>query len=791
MANEPNLYRDDASNAKEFALTGKKVAKSEEKRPLTPTEKRVRAYWKEIERYKRATSAWMDEGKIIEQLYLDQDRLETSAVRRFALLWANVETLKPAVYAKLPVVQCSRRYRDRDPVARTAAELIERATNTGFELYDVDEVFQAVRDDRLLPGRGQVWVRYEATIEVDEGETLTGAQPQDLDKTKAEEPKPSERLTDERFCVDYVHWADFGHNVAPVWRDVWLVWRSVYKTKEEMATRFGDDIAAQVSYNAKVPANLPDRQVTGDSSQETADEFCRVVECWDKRARKVTWITEGHQGALDDGEPPINFSAFFPCPRPCYATKTSRSLIPRPDYVFYRDQAKEINDLTDKIGNMMEWLIVKAFVPAAPSRVADAIEETLRESSNRELFTQVESWQEWTEKGGAGKLIDWLPLDMIIKGIQSAIAAREQLIQDVFQITGISDILRGQTDANETLGAQELKAQTGSRRLRNTKDDLARMCRDTGRLCAEVVAEKFEPETIAALTGYRYQPAPAPQPGVQVIGGNGGPPLLPAPSLPGASPMPAGSPLPGLPVPAPVGLPQAVPGVPGLPGPTPPTSVQPSPEDGPKLTFGDDVMDLLRDDRLRSFRIDIETDSTGQADDMAEQQRATEFVTAVGGFMEKAATAMQTAPELAPVMSEMLEFTARRFRAGRGLEETIEKSFQELAKRVQTPADPQPTPEQLKAKADVEAQQQKMAADQQKHDQQMQAGQQKMLADQAIAAAKLAEIQAQAAAARELHEMRMAELVEEQELARIKEANAMQDAARRSAETANTDGRID
>jgi len=716
--------------------------------------KLVSQYWREIERYRRATSSWHEEGEQIERLYLDEDRTQNSA-RRFALLWANVETLKPAVYAKPPVVMCSRRYKDRDPIARIAAELMERATNTTFDLYNVDETFQMVRDDRLLPGRGQGWVRYEADIEQYEA-----------DAADDDEPAIHEKVTAERVCTDYVHWTDFGHNVAGAWNDVWLVWRAVYKTEDEVAARFGADKAAKLTYDAKAPISMSEK--SAGSMGEAAEDFCKIYEVWDKRRKLTSWITEGLRGQfIESGPPPVNFSNFFPCPKPCYATKTSKSLIPRPDYIYYRDQAKEINDLTAKIANMTDWLVVKGFVPGAPSRVSDAIEEVIRDKGNREVFTQVESWTEWTEKGGIAKLIDWMPIDMIIKTLQAAIQARTQLIQDVFQITGLSDILRGATDPNETLGAQELKAQTGSRRLRNTKDEVARFCKDIARLNAEVIAEKFEAETIAAITGYRYQP-PAPKPitlpglgmplasniipmpgvsqpqpsigsgqvqnrfgvepipgpmpgappvagGMQsqgMVGGNGDMNPAPADAMGGLNPPGAAAAPPGTPptlAPPPKAMTPPGIGAPAMP--QQPMGMDASQSQGQDMVFDDRVMKLLRDDRLRSFRIDVETDSTGQADEQAEKQAATEFLTATGAYMEKAVAAMTAQPEVGGLAGEMLMYVVRRYRAGRTLEEEIERTFGQLQQKALAVAQqgPKPDPEQIKAEAADKAMQAEMA----------------------------------------------------------------------------------
>lgn len=482
----------------------------------------LRRYWREIERYKRATEQWEQMGEKIVKLYLDEHRTHTSP-RRFALLWSNVETLKPAVYAKSPIVLCSRRYKDPDPVARKAAEILERAVNTSFELYGVDEVLRMVRDDRLLVGRGQAWVRYEADFEDGEG---------------------YEQLSGEKVCVDYLHWQDFGHNPARVWKDAWLVWRRVYKTRDEVEERFGEDIASRLSYTAKPPED-----------KDAGLASCGVLyEIWDKKRKRVAWISKEYKGLIDDGEPPLDFRAFFPCPEPCYGTKTSKSLIPTPDYRYYQDQANEIDDLTEKICALSEWLIVKGFIPSGPSSegpdaIRTLIESLTAQMSSKGLFVPVESWSGFQERGGAGKVIDWLPIDMVVTTLKTAIEARNQLVQDVYQITGISDILRGQTDPDETLGAQQLKAQTGSRRVKNAKDEMARFANDIGRLVAEVIAEMFQPQTLADMSGFKYQPAPPPMP----IALNASPP-----AALGGLPMVGGQP------------PQVPPGL--LPPPVPPTA---------------------------------------------------------------------------------------------------------------------------------------------------------------------------------------------------------------------------
>jgi hypothetical protein len=317
-------------------------------------------------------------------------------------------------------------------------------------------------------------------------------------------------------------------------------------------------------------------------------------------------------------------------------------------------------------------------------------------------------------------LVDWLPIEAVVKALQAAIQARNQLIQDVFQLTGISDILRGQTDPNETLGAQELKAQTGSRRQKNIKDDIARWGKDMALLNAEVIAEKFEPQSIAEITGFKYVPTPPMQP-MLMLPRPGAPMGMPTP---GMSPM--GQPAPGMmPMPSPMQPQQPNPMMGNNGGP-------PMDDEDDSLTFGDEVMALLRNDKMRSFRIDVETDQTGQADENLEKQRRTELLNVVGGFMQKSVEVVAQVPEFGPVIKEMLMIAMRGFKTGKTLEDTLERGFKQAmasAQAARQQAQQQGDPKLIEAKAEHALKVETAKAD-------MQLSQQKQQGDMQLAARK-------------------------------------------------------
>lgn len=117
----------------------------------------------------------------------------------------------------------------------------------------------------------------------------------------------------------------------------------------------------------------------------------------------------------------------------------------------------------------------------------------------------------------------------------------------------------------------------------------------------------------------------------------------------------------------------------------------------------DDAVALLRNDVLRSFRIDIETDSTIAIDEQAEKQQRSEFVQSAGTFLERALPVAQAVPSLAPFLGEMMMFFVRGFRAGRNLESSLENALTKLMEQQKQPPPP-PPPDPAMVKIQAEAQ---------------------------------------------------------------------------------------
>jgi hypothetical protein len=121
----------------------------------------------------------------------------------------------------------------------------------------------------------------------------------------------------------------------------------------------------------------------------------------------------------------------------------------------------------------------------------------MTEGDNLTLIPVVK-WGELVEKGGLLKSVDLLPIEMIAKALVTAYQAFRELIAQIHEITGISDIIRGQSVASETATAQQIKGQYAGLRLRAMQQDVALFATHLLRLKAQVICTKFQPETIIA-----------------------------------------------------------------------------------------------------------------------------------------------------------------------------------------------------------------------------------------------------------------------------------------------------
>jgi len=599
--------------------------------------------------------------KIVRRYKRDDEsvRAVSARDRQFALLWSNTETIRPALYARPPQPVVSRRFKDADVVAKAASEVLERCLTFSIDKQNLDGVTRDLVLDYVLVARGLTWERYVPThgamvypkvpvvqITTDAGVKYNDDQGNEYEADKVEETEHGkyEATGDgyapvifEESVTDYVNNDDWGCSPSRTWDEVTYVWRRVYMDREQLIDRFGEKIGKAVPLDWGPRTKTQSKGMDDDGVKRAA-----IYEIWDKCTKRVFWISKSWSAQpLDEREDPLGLDGFFPCPKPLLGTTANDSLIPVPDYVYWQDQAEEIDDLTSRIGKLEKALKLKGFYAGDGKTNLDQLFK-----ADTNMLIPVADWINMKEGGGLRGQIEWMPIDQVVSTLQACINLRTQLIEDVYQITGVADILRGATDPGETATAQKIKARTGAVRIRDKQNELARYLRDVLRIKGEVIAEKFGIDTLKAMTG---EPLPTADEKAQLQ----------------------------------AQIQQAAQQAQLQGQPSPP--IPPGVEDILKSPTWEDVQALLTNNAMRQFRIDIETDSTIEPNEMDEQERTVQFITAISGFFAQVGPLVAAQPLLGRMFGEMIKFAARRFRAGRQLEDVIDSTIDQMLAQASQP----------------------------------------------------------------------------------------------------------
>lgn len=627
--------------------------------------KSAKAWWALITRAETYFDSYQTACDNTDKWFANLEKLRSSVrEREMQLFWANLQIMGPSIYSRPPVPVVVPAFKDKRELNRTASELLERCEVTTFRMQDVDAVMRQLRDDMMRLARGVVWMRFE-----EEG----GRQ---------------------SVCFDFKYRRDFLHDPARIWADVDWVAGAAYLSKRDMRKRFQKTSGDEYK-NAAYAVVKDDVNGTLDKAVKA-----KVWELWSKSANKVVWIAEGCDKLLDEGTPHLDLESFWPCPRPAFGTLQPGTLLPIPDFLFWKDQAEEINELTGRIAALTESLRLKGFYAAGAGEIGDAIEAAMKNQQNNAILIPISNW---AMAGGTAlkDSIVWIPLADIANTIKACIEERKELISDVYQIMGISDIMRGDTDPDETKGAQVIKSQYGSVRVHDKQQELVRIARDMTRIAGEIMGENFSQKTLLDMSQMQLPTDAEIKAKVKPLQAELAKLVKDfeeAKSDPKIRQLAQAKPDVAKQV-----MEQAQQKAQGLQG-----QIQ---QLAGVVTI-DAVMKFLRDNKMNPFTLDIETDSTIAPDEAGQQARAADFIKSVGGFLGQAMTMVEQIPQAAPVASAMLKFVASQYRVGREIEGVIDEFADQMEQIGQQPKGP--SPEQQKAQADAQATQQQTELAQQK-----------------------------------------------------------------------------
>jgi hypothetical protein len=400
---------------------------------------------------------------------------------RLNLFYSDVQT-KSASLSGVPKVRARRRYADAlDDVARVSATCLDRLLNSDIE-RESDGYRKALanaKSDWLKVGLGQVRLRYvvETTKEPGQPEIPPGP-----DGTGGAPEVPEKEVKSfEDVETDYVKWRRFKWTPAEVWDDVRAVFYGLDLSKEEWDKQFpGKEFH-------------PKQNPKKDPREEIKRAFGRaeVWEIWDKDKRQVHFLSESHKEILKTVEDPLGLPGFFPSPEPLAANLTTSKYVPRSTYYLAKDQYDEAHELQKRIRNLVKQVKITGGYDSS----SEALQNILSDAADGKLFP-IKNFSTLVGKDGLANAIALLPIKETVEAI-IALSERLALVKrEIYEITGQSDIMRGQAAQKATATEQRIKARFGSSRIQSEQDEFARFASEAQRIRAFIISRHFDPKTI-------------------------------------------------------------------------------------------------------------------------------------------------------------------------------------------------------------------------------------------------------------------------------------------------------
>ena len=459
-------------------------------------------------------SYWIDEFRKVEnnQLYKDwkaatkeifklyrnkpvDGKLSKINRAKYNLLYRNVRVKMPYLIPFIPSVIVERQNKDSDPVARCSSLILERTCNKFIEQDNLKKTLDKAKLDAELAGFGQVWINYEP-----EFEDVT-VQEESIDAlgnlTLVESTQT--QLKSEKIDFEYISCFDYLHNIATKEEEITWVAKRVRLSKQEFAKKFPNIDVDKVPFTS----NDVDSSVWKEVGIDERDVNCDTIsvwEVWDKTDKKVyvfAPVMQG-EGMLEEKDYPYDID--FPCvPMGLMFDDFNDCLIPTPRHAQCLDQYKKINDLTNKIFEIVKLIrVCGAFDESLPDI------EKIFDSNNDNSLISIKNATKYVEKGGLAGAITWYDPTNAIAALENLNKERDLLIKDVQAILGVYDILEGESNPQEAYGTNKLKGTFGTQRLQEDQGKIIFFAQDLLKIACSIMCQIFEPASMLTLSTIQY-----------------------------------------------------------------------------------------------------------------------------------------------------------------------------------------------------------------------------------------------------------------------------------------------
>ena len=405
-----------------------------------------------------------DRVKEIRDYYRNEDKKS-----RQNIFWSSIETLKPFLYFKQPIPYIDRKNKNINQIESAASQILEKALEWDLEQFDFDSVIKYARNDYLLSGLGLAIERYKPTFK----QVLTV---NELGETVAQDI-----IDEEKVVTEYIDPVDFiaDSEKVGIWEDCQWWARAIHMKRKDVVKQFGKEVKELLIHDEKE-----------DYKKDTT-----VYEVYDRESKKIYYVSKDIKvkflKIVDDL---TQVTGFFPMPKPIFTTQTNNTLVPVSDYMEIKTMLDELDGLTDRMRLVMQAIKISGCYDNSFPELADILKKDVK-------LVSLNDFEKLKESGGIKGIMDFVDITPYVEALTAMAQRKSEIIQSIYEITGVSDIMRGNSNPTETATAVNQKTNFGTLRNQDRQNDMHRFITDLFKIKAEIICERFAAETLMQFKG--------------------------------------------------------------------------------------------------------------------------------------------------------------------------------------------------------------------------------------------------------------------------------------------------
>lgn len=427
-------------------------------------------YWKsQIQSAKDALKDYRTDAREAEELYCD-DTLN------YNLFYSNVQILDSHLCLTNPKPDIQKRFskfiesdKRRSNLYSEVAKIVSSATEYVVDVSSLNESMKKSVHNNNVCGRGVIWIDYEPEI------TKTPA----FDEFG--NPVLKEVVSNRKIICESLNYQEFLQSTSDKEENVWWKARRHLLTRQDIEKRFGYKPSEE------------EMQFETEKDDETSAKRAEVWEIWDKSEKKRIFLmlSDNRKTFLEVQDDPYKLSIFFPCWDICWLYKEG-SLIPVPEVMVYKKKLDLLETVNKKIAQITDEIKYVTIVGSQDKKTMQA----LASAKNGDVISMPTT----DVQGSLAQSVAMMPADRAVVVLDNLEQIKERTKKDIYDITGISDIMRGATDARETASAQMIKGLFGTLRFQERQKAVNLFRKHIYEIIAEIICEHYDMETLQEIT---------------------------------------------------------------------------------------------------------------------------------------------------------------------------------------------------------------------------------------------------------------------------------------------------